>query len=112
MVIDTHCHIYDTVFDADRDKLICQSKDLGIEALIMPNVDMDSLKPLISCAQAYPGFCIPLIGLHPCAVNANYKSQLVEIQSHWDTITWQGIGEIGLDFYWSKTFEKSKNKCF
>lgn len=112
MVIDTHCHIYDTVFDADRDKLICQSKDLGIEALIMPNVDMDSLKPLISCAQAYPGFCIPLIGLHPCAVNANYKSQLVEIQSHWDTFTWQGIGEIGLDFYWSKTFEKEQEQVF
>jgi TatD DNase family protein len=112
MVIDTHCHIYDTVYDEDRDKLICQSKDLGIKALILPNVDVDTLKPLIHCAKSHPGFCIPLIGLHPCSVNANYKSQLIELQTYWDTIAWQGIGEIGLDFYWSKTFEKEQEQAF
>lgn len=112
MVIDTHCHIYDPVFDADRSKLIQQSKALGLEALYLPNVDLDSLKPLISCCQSYPGFCIPLIGLHPCSVTQHYKSQLQQLLSHWNTLTWKGIGEIGLDFYWSTTYKNEQELAF
>ena len=112
MLIDTHCHFYESVFDCDREALVKQSQSLGLSHLIMPNVDLESLGLMHACTQRYPDFCFPLIGLHPCSVRSDYMEVLKKLESQWSSQVWVGIGEIGLDFYWSREFEKEQKDAF
>ncbi|MDD4513938.1 TatD family hydrolase [Massilibacteroides sp.] len=112
MLIDTHCHIYLEEFDEDRDSLIEASRESGIKALLLPNIDCSSVDRLRQVVEKYPEFCYPMMGLHPTSVGSDYVAELNSIQSFLSKNQYCGIGEIGIDLYWDKTFVKEQIEAF
>ncbi len=102
-LIDTHTHIYLPEFDADRDEAIKRAVQSGVECLLMPNINTDSVSPMLSAEQRYPGICYPMIGLHPTSVKEDYLSQLDKLEDIASSHKFYAIGEIGIDLYWDKS---------
>lgn len=101
-LIDTHSHIYQEDYLGDIDAVISHAREHGITHIFTPNVDLESIKPMLDLEAKYPGYCIPLMGLHPTSVDDNYQDQLQKIKEELSARSYCGIGEIGIDLYWSK----------
>ncbi len=112
MIVDTHTHIFVSQFDKDRDQVIQRAKDTGVEKFVLPNIDVESIDRLKQCVNEYPGDMLPLMGLHPTSVKEDYKEQLSVIQQELDVGIYYGIGEIGIDLYWDKTYLKQQQEVF
>ena len=110
-MIDTHTHIYLTEFDNDRDDVVLRAREAGITKVILPNVDLTTIRSLDEAVNRYTGFCFPAMGLHPTSVDSNYKKALDHIAKLLDTSEYCAIGEIGLDLYWDKTFIAEQIVC-
>jgi len=110
-LIDTHTHIYLPEFDADRDEAVSRALDNGIVRLLLPNIDTQSVGPMLSAARRFPGVCIPMIGLHPTSVKEDYRDQLQSLETLWSENNFIAVGEIGIDLYWDKTFIKEQIYC-
>jgi TatD DNase family protein len=102
--IDTHTHTYLPEFNDDRDKVVGRALEAGVGKLLLPNIDTDSVEPMLSMAARFPGICYPMMGLHPTSVKADYLEQLDRLESLWQEMDFIAVGEIGLDFYWDKTY--------
>ena len=103
-MIDTHAHIYATQFDNDRDEVIQRALAQGVENILMPNIDLDSIQPMLNVEAQYPGICHSMMGLHPCDVKADYKEVLTTMRGWFEKHKFIAVGEIGIDLYWDKTF--------
>ena len=110
--IDTHCHLFLPEFDADRDEVIQRGLISNVKKFVLPNVDTSTIDDLISLAEAYPAHCYPLAGLHPSSVEEDYESEILEIKTRLENGKFFGIGEIGLDFYWDRTFAAEQIRAF
>jgi TatD DNase family protein len=108
--IDTHCHLYLENFDADRDAMLQRAIERGITKMLLPNIDMQSITPLLNLCNQYPENCYPMLGLHPTSVGADFEVQLQAIEAALKNQKVVAIGEIGIDLYWDKTFLSSKLK--
>ena len=111
-LIDTHTHIYLEEFDEDREAVIERARAAGIDALLMPNVDLETVDRLLECCDALPGFAYPMMGLHPTSVDGNYARDLTEIEKYIPRRKYCAIGEIGIDLYWDKTYRKEQIEVF
>jgi TatD DNase family protein len=111
-IIDTHSHIYAEEFDDDIDDVILRAKEAGVEKVLLPNVDVSSLNGLDAICKRYPDYCIPMMGLHPTSVGDDWQSQLDIIKNQLSQQTYIAIGEIGIDLYWDKTYEKEQKTVF
>jgi len=111
MYIDTHAHLYLPEFQPDLDEVINTAKHHGVEAFVLPNVDRDSIQPLLEVAQKYP-CCYPTMGLHPTSVKSDFKEILEEIVGWFDRVKFNAVGEVGIDLYWDKTFLKQQQEVF
>lgn len=111
-LIDTHCHIYVEDFDSDRDELISSSRDFGVTALLLPNIDRLSVTSLHDLCDRYPDYCFPMMGLHPTSVGSDYVAELRYFESLLPKRQYSGIGEIGIDLYWDKTFLQEQITVF
>ena len=108
-LIDTHAHIYSTKFDADRDQVIEEIREAGLERIYMPNVDVETIDRMLDCESRYGDLCIPMMGLHPCDVKEDFQQQLYVMEDWLSKRSFAAIGEIGTDLYWDKTtFEIQK----
>lgn len=112
MFIDTHTHIYLEKFDEDREACMVNAKEAGVHQLYLPNIDINSIPQVRKCVLDYPDMCIPMMGLHPCSVFADYEHVLSIIQSELDSYPYAAVGEVGLDFYWSRDFVKEQEIVF
>lgn len=112
--VDTHTHLYDEKFDVDRDEVINNAVENGVNYLFLPAVDWDSNEALFEMARAYPEHCFAMIGYHPTSVNDNVDKceQIIEsveklLRTPPEGIDFCAVGEIGLDLYWQQdTLEK------
>lgn len=106
-MIDTHCHIDEAAFDADREEVIARQQESGVEAMIVPGVNVASIETVLQVCHAHSGYCYPALGLHPEDVKVDWEDQLAiveqAIRAHRNELV--AIGEIGLDYYWDKTFK-------
>src|SRR3546814_9723501 len=96
----------------------------GIERIFLPNIDADSIAPMLALCGQYPENCFPMLGLHPCSVKAGFRQELekikVSLEQHSSPNqlvsggrhTCVAIGEIGLDFYWDKSFVREQEEAF
>ena len=75
-LIDTHAHLYDKTYDADRADMLQRAKESGVTLILIPNVDIDTIAPMIQLERESEGYCKPMIGIHPCSIDSDYKSQL------------------------------------
>ncbi len=114
MIIDTHSHLDGEEFAEDLDAVLTRAKDAGVEKILIPNINLQGLNHLTDLCAANPGFLYPMIGLHPEEVNDDYQQQLDEmhriLKSSVDTYV--AIGEVGLDFYWDRTFADKQLDAF
>lgn len=111
-LIDTHCHLYLEEFDPDQDDLAREAQASGIDTLLLPNVDTTTIHRLHDLADRYPGFAYPMMGLHPTSVGPGYASALQQTEAWLGKRAYCGIGEIGIDLYWDKTYLKEQKIVF
>ena len=116
---DTHSHLYDTAFDADREEALARAAAAGVEHLLLPGIDSESHGALFDLCRRHPGQCVPMMGLHPTSVNDNphWREELA-LAERYLTAPPEGIarfcavGEIGLDYYWSGEFVAEQVEAF
>ena len=128
--IDTHTHIYDTAFDEDRSDTLQRAREAGVEAFIFPAIDSESHAAQFELTRTQPD-CYSLIGLHPTSVNDNphWREELAEVErllracnrpsgdvavgcAERPVERFYGVGEVGLDFYWSQDFMAEQEEAF
>ncbi|SRR5579871_81852 len=111
-LIDTHCHLYLEEFADDIGEVIKRARDNGVERFYLPNIDARSMQSMLKLENDYPLECLSMAGLHPCSVKENYKGELLTIEKILQERPFAAIGEIGLDFYWDRTFDKQQYEAF
>lgn len=108
---DTHAHIYSDKYQSDRQDVIQSALDQGVHRIYMPNVDIDTIEPMLDAESKNPGICIPMMGLHPCDVKEDFEKQLFVMEEWIAKRQFAGIGETGLDLYWDKTFFQQQKEA-
>lgn len=125
-IVDTHTHLDGEEFDEDRSEVIMRAKEAGVGMVFLPAIDVKTSEAVLKLSHEYPGYAYPMVGLHPEEVKADWKEQLKKIEAildeHLTTVDglngikyksdYIAIGEIGLDFYWSREFEKEQLEAF
>ena len=112
--IDTHCHLDGEEFAADRDAVVQRAREAGCARIFLPAIDLPSCHTVLDVCRQYPDFCYPMFGLHPEEVRDDWRTQLDAIHSflisHSSFLI--SLGEIGLDYYWSREFEQQQLEAF
>ncbi len=111
-LIDTHAHLYAEQFDEDRGAVVQRAYDNGVRHIFLPNIDHQSVEPMMALAATDPEHIHPMMGLHPCSVDANYLQELEWVKTWLDKVNFCAIGEIGVDLYWDKTYQKQQEDAF
>lgn len=111
-LIDTHNHLYLEEFDPEQEQLITVAKESGIEKLLLPNVDTTTIERMHELCDRHPDFAYPMMGLHPTSVDSQYTELLKATESWLGKRSYCGIGEIGIDLYWDKSYLKEQKKVF
>ena len=70
MLIDTHTHLYASQFDEDRDDMFQRAFEAGVDKFYLPNIDTQSIEPMLAAMKKISRKCMPMMGLHPCSVTA------------------------------------------
>ena len=119
MLIDTHSHIYDEAFDEDRNEVVERARAEGVERIILPAIDGESNERLFDLCRACGDYVVPLMGLHPTSINDNsrWREELAEVERLLQTPPqgierFYGVGEIGLDLYWSRDWQAEQTEAF
>lgn len=113
-MIDTHSHIYEPPFIADREEVIQRARQAGVECILLPNINAGSIAPMLDMCRRYPGYCFPMLGLHPEDIEENYRQVLADMKALLEAPDhpYIAIGEVGLDYYWDKTKVKEQEETF
>ena len=111
-MIDTHCHLYGEAFARDQAEMIQRAEKEGVERFYLPAIDSGSREALLALEAQYPSVCIGMAGLHPCSVKGDYLEELRVVEEDLARRPWVAVGEIGLDFYWDRTFEREQYDAF
>lgn len=125
-IVDTHTHLDGEEFDEDRAEVILRAKEAGVGMVFLPAIDVKTSEAVLKLSHEYPGYAYPMVGLHPEEVKADWKEQLGKIKTILDAhltavdglngikykSDYIAIGEIGLDFYWSREFENEQLVAF
>jgi TatD DNase family protein len=111
-IIDTHCHLYSEEFRDDIDTVISRARNYGVTTFYLPAIDSTEIGAMLQLEARYPGVCIAMMGLHPCYVKENYRQELAVAEEWLYKRPFAAVGEIGLDFYWDKTFVKEQQEAF
>ncbi len=111
-LIDTHCHLYSEEFNDDIEAVIARAKAEGVTKFYLPAIDSTCLEGMLALEKKFPDECIAMMGLHPCYVKENYKDELKIVEDQLAQRSFAAVGEIGLDFYWDKTFSAQQYETF
>jgi TatD DNase family protein len=111
-MIDTHAHIYASEFDNDRDEMIQRAEAQGISKILLPNIDLNSIPPMLATEAKYPHICHSMMGLHPCYVDGDVDQTLAKIHQWFAKHPFIAVGEIGIDLYWDKTYRIEQERAF
>ena len=113
-MIDTHIHLDEEAYAPDREEVIARQRESGVEAMIVPGVNVASIPGIIDVCHQHPDYCYPALGFHPQDVKADWQEQwtIIEqaIRAHKEEIV--AIGEIGFDYYWDTTFKDEQREVF
>lgn len=114
MLIDTHTHIYDYAFRDDMSQAITRAIDSGIEVMIFPNIDLESIGPMKTLHSMFPNNTWMAMGLHPTEIKETWEKDLdiviSELRSNLDNYI--AIGEVGIDLYWDKSMVSQQMDAF
>ena len=112
-MIDTHSHIYGPEFDEDRDAVVARAKDAGVTQILLPNINAETIRPMLDLCEKHPSYCYPMMGLHPEDVKEDFQQVLDGMRALLEASNpYVAIGEVGLDFYWDSTFREQQLEAF
>ena len=112
ILTDTHTHLYYLFGTPELDTQMQRCFSNGVQQLLLPNVDRESIPKVFGTAAAYPDHCYPMMGLHPCEVKDNYRDELTVIEMAIGEHKIYGIGEIGIDLHWDKSTLSLQQEAF
>lgn len=134
----THLYLEDFAEDDNGEGAVRRAIDAGVGKMIFPNVDLTTIAPMKALAGKFPGTVSMAMGLHPTEVKESWKedteaaleelkrgkhgaetpaeSQISDdqkdagtrIDSHGEGLAYKALGEVGIDLYWDKTFEREQ----
>ncbi len=139
--VDTHCHIDGDEFCDDRAEVMARAREAGVSKVLVPAIDLHTSQRIIDLCSQHEGYLYAMVGLHPEEVHTDWKEQLryikelltAETNGCTETNAANGaeetncfsetggcsthskviaIGEVGLDFYWSREFEQEQLEAF
>jgi TatD DNase family protein len=126
--VDTHTHIDGEEFAEDREAVIARAQEAGVSKMFVPAIDLPSSQRILRLCEHYPKVLYPMVGLHPEEVRADYQEVLAELhallpvtqngsqddsqQGTENSLSLLAIGEVGLDYYWSREFEREQLEAF
>lgn len=120
-MIDTHTHLDGEEFLEDLPEVVARAKEAGITKVFVPAIDLKSCDTVLALCRQYPDYAYPMLGLHPEEVRSDWREVLSEIKkkltSHLSPLTPHpsrviAIGEVGLDYYWSREYEREQLEAF
>lgn len=111
LLIDTHSHIFSDEFDTDREAVLKRAAEVGVQYHILPNIDSSSTNRLLDTCNRFPQ-CFPLMGLHPTSVRNGFEREIYHVEEQLAKNKFWGIGEIGIDLYWDKTYFIQQQEAF
>ena len=116
-MIDTHIHIDGEEFQSDFPEVIARAKEAGCEMMFLPAINLDSLRTVPETCAKYPDFIFPMMGLHPEDVKEDWQDVLAQMKDYiYSNLSSAqrviAIGEVGLDYYWSREFEQEQLLAF
>lgn len=111
--IDTHTHLDGEEFNADRNETMQRAREAGVSHVFVPAIDLKSVETVLDTCRKYPGYAYPMLGLHPEEVRADWSEVLDQMHEYLKPgHTFIAIGEVGLDYYWSREFEREQLMAF
>jgi TatD DNase family protein len=110
--IDTHTHLFSPSFNEDRTDAVQRAINAGVDKLLLPNIDVESISAMYDLCNQFPNNCFPMMGLHPGSVDEHWERNLEVIKEHLFTRNNLAVGEIGMDLYWDKTFQDAQAQAF
>lgn len=112
ILTDTHAHLYAEEFAEDRKGMMDRAMQKHVRRMFLPNIDVNSIQPMLNLVWEYPENCFPMMGLHPCSVDEHVEAHLFQIQKWFKKRQFYAVGEIGLDYYWSVEFKDQQISAF
>jgi TatD DNase family protein len=109
---DTHCHLYSEEFKEDIEAVLQRAAAAGVGRFYLPAIDSTTHDAMLLLEKNNPGKCIAMMGVHPCSVKNDYLSELQVAEDWLANRAFAAVGEIGLDFYWDKTFTRQQYTAF
>lgn len=111
MIVDTHIHLYDEKFKDQINEIIDNAFNNNVNKLICVGCDYDTSKKCIELASKYP-FIYCAVGIHPSEVQKEEDLELSWIYELAKNDKVVAIGEIGLDYYWDKSYTELQKSFF
>lgn len=112
MYIDTHAHLYVSEFDADRNEMMQRALNAGVKQVVLPAIDSETTAAMHALKKQFPKNIHLMMGLHPTHVKENVEEELVHVANELEKNNFVAFGEIGMDLYWDKTYQKEQQKAF
>jgi TatD DNase family protein len=112
MFVDTHTHLFSDAFDADRHEIVQKAIQAGVEKMLLPNIDVETIDAMNALAAAFPTNCYPMMGLHPGSIKEDWEARLEIVRTHLFSGNYIAVGEMGMDLYWDTTFVKEQAQAF
>ncbi|SFU58048.1 TatD DNase family protein [Pustulibacterium marinum] len=112
MITDTHTHLYSESFDDDRTEMIERAMNAGVNRFFIPAIDSTYTEKMLQLKNNYPTNVFLMFGLHPTHVKENFKEELSHVEEMMAKHNCVAIGEIGMDLYWDKTYQKEQREAF
>lgn len=115
--IDTHAHLSSEQYSNDISDIIIRAREAGVSAILMPDVGIEGREELTALCNRYSGYLYPMVGVHPTTINdvPDWRREVDEVErlllespkGHFCA-----VGEIGLDYYWSRDFVDLQREAF
>lgn len=107
-LIDTHAHL--DMYE-DWDVIIKNAKENGIKKIIIPAVETEYFQKILDIANSYEDvYC--MMGIFPTEAKNWHDGILDDIKEFAKNKKVVSIGEIGLDYYWDKSFVDEQKDIF
>ena len=84
----------------------------GVSKILLPNIDVESISPMMRLCESYPDVFMPMMGLHPCDVRSDFLEVLASMELHFSKHDFIAVGETGMDLYWDKSTRDIQAEAF
>lgn len=112
MLFDTHCHLYDAAYDADRPAVLERARAAGIGMMLCPATDRQSSEACVELARHYDGI-YAAVGIHPQEAGRVQPGDIEAIRRMAEQEpSVVAIGEVGLDYHYDTPARDTQKEIF